>query len=172
MRRNADSIVENQTDGESYLAMPHRIQERFNEFLDHVIAQERHWKEGNVRYAQTRKFQRQTIIFRLRLTTSSLRTENDNLREEYLKLYEDVEQDIPWARIALDKTPDAVNLWIGNSKSVTALHRDNYENIYCQVTGLKDFVLLPPVEAPCVQERMVPCASYEPVDSTSGAQQV
>lgn len=161
--------MENHTDGLSYLAMPHKIQERFDDFLDYVIAQEKHGEEGNVRYAQTRTFHRE---FRVSQPTAYWRTENDNLRDEYLKLFGDVEHDIPWARIALDKTPDAINLWIGNSKSVTALHRDNYENIYCQVTGLKSFVLLPPVEAPCVQERMVPCASYEPVGSTAGAQQV
>jgi len=44
---------------------------------------------------------------------------------------------------------------------VTALHRDNYENIYCQVIGNKHFVLLPPIEAPCVNERILPCATYE-----------
>lgn len=42
-----------------------------------------------------------------------LRLENDNLRGEYLKLYQDVE-DIAWARIALGSSPDAVNLWLGN----------------------------------------------------------
>ncbi|KAJ3458666.1 hypothetical protein MRS44_012775 [Fusarium solani] len=58
--------------------------------------------------------------------------ENDNLRDEYVTLFSDVQKDIPFARIALDKSPDAVNLWIGNSKSVTAMHKDNYENIYVQ----------------------------------------
>lgn len=62
-------------------------------------------------------------------------TENDNLRDEYSSLYSDVETDIPWARVALGQGPDAINLWIGNSSSVTALHRDNYENIYCQIVG-------------------------------------
>ena len=62
-------------------------------------------------------------------------SENDNLRDEYSSLYSDVETDIPWARIALGQSPDAINLWIGNSNSVTALHRDNYENIYCQIIG-------------------------------------
>ena len=62
-------------------------------------------------------------------------SENDNLRDEYSSLYSDVETDIPWARIALGQSPDAINLWIGNSNSVTALHRDNYENIYCQIVG-------------------------------------
>lgn len=63
--------------------------------------------------------------------------ENDNLREEYSKLYEDVDEDIPWARIALGRRVEAVNLWIGNSRTTTCLHRDNYENVFCQVIGKK-----------------------------------
>jgi jumonji domain-containing protein 7 len=55
---------------------------------------------------------------------------------------------------------DAVNLWIGNSRSVTALHRDNYENIYVQIIGEKRFVLLSPVEVGCVGEKLFPSASY------------
>lgn len=47
------------------------------------------------------------------------------------------------------------------SKSVTALHRDNYENIYCQVIGNKHFVLMPPIAAPCVNEWILPCATFE-----------
>ena len=61
---------------------------------------------------------------------------------------------IDFARIALAQDPDAVNLWIGNSRSVTALHRDNYENVYVQVLGEKRFVLVPPVEGVCVRERL------------------
>lgn len=75
-------------------------------------------------------------------------------------MYSDVEADIAWARIALEKEPDAINLWIGNSRSVTALHRDNYENIYCQIIGSKHFVLLPPVAMPCVNEQMLQAATY------------
>jgi len=71
-----------------------------------------------------------------------------------------VQRDIPFARIALQTGPDAVNLWIGNSSSVTALHKDNYENIYVQVVGRKHFVLLPPLCQPCVNERCLRPATY------------
>ena len=86
--------------------------------------------------------------------------ENDNLRHEYLSLFGHVQRDIPFARIALQKDPDAINLWIGNSRSVTALHKDNYENIYVQVLGQKHFVLLPPSCHPCVDEENLPPATY------------
>ena len=56
--------------------------------------------------------------------------------------------------------PDAINLWLGNSRSVTALHKDNYENVYCQIIGIKHFVLIPPTETVCVNEQFIPCAIY------------
>jgi jumonji domain-containing protein 7 len=77
-----------------------------------------------------------------------------------MTLFSHVEKDIPWARIALQQSPDAINLWIGNSLSTTALHKDNYENIYVQVVGQKHFVLLPPLAYACVKERELPPASY------------
>ena len=92
--------------------------------------------------------------------THYLQTQNDNLRGEYATLFEDVPPSIPWARIALEKDPDAINFWLGNAASTTALHKDNYENVYVQVLGRKHFVLLPPVEAPCVNEKAVLAATY------------
>ena len=86
--------------------------------------------------------------------------ENDNLRNEYSTLFSHVEKDIPWARIALQQNPDAINLWIGNSLSVTALHKDNYENIYVQVIGQKHFVLLPGLAFACVGEKELKPARY------------
>jgi jumonji domain-containing protein 7 len=94
--------------------------------------------------------------------TRYLQTQNDNLRTEYISLFSDVPASIPFARIALDQSPDAINFWLGNDASVTALHKDNYENIYVQVLGKKHFVLLPPVESVCVGERGVLGATYMP----------
>jgi len=71
-----------------------------------------------------------------------------------------VPSSIPFSRIALSSHPDAVNLWIGNSLSVTALHKDNYENIYVQIIGAKHFVLLPPVAWAGVGEKVLRPASY------------
>jgi len=90
--------------------------------------------------------------------------ENDNLRNEYATLFSHVEKDIPWARIALQQKPEAINLWIGNSLSTTALHKDNYENIYVQIIGQKHFVLLPPVAYACVAEHDLVPASYKRSD--------
>ncbi|KAF2748704.1 phospholipase A2 [Sporormia fimetaria CBS 119925] len=92
-------------------------------------------------------------------------TQNDNLRNEYRTLFSDCPSSIPFARIALEKDPDAINLWIGNAFSTTALHKDNYENIYVQIRGRKHFTLLPPVESPCVNEKNVLSATYTPEKS-------
>ena len=88
------------------------------------------------------------------------RKENDNLRHEYSSLFSHVQRDIAFARIALARDPEAINLWIGNARSVTALHKDNYENVYVQIRGRKHFVLLPPLCHPCVNEQSLRPATY------------
>lgn len=99
------------------------------------------------------------IISRLQPTDTS--SENDNLRNEYTSVFSDVPSTgPPFARIALGKTPEAINFWLGNSRSVTSLHKDNYENIYAQIRGQKHFVLLPPIAAPAVNERPIRAATY------------
>ncbi|KAF5970320.1 putative phospholipase [Fusarium bulbicola] len=123
-------------------AKPHYEYQPFEELLEYVARQGADPDfppDAEVRYAQT---------------------QNDNLREEYITLFSDVQKDIPFARIALNKSPDAVNLWIGNSKSVTAMHKDNYENLYVQILGRKHFVLLPSLCHPCVNEQPLRPATY------------
>ncbi|KAH7068110.1 cupin-like domain-containing protein [Paraphoma chrysanthemicola] len=137
---NADSIVSLADDG-SIFVKPYETEESFSELIKAIQVQELEEREEMpTRYAQT---------------------QNDNLRNEYATLFSDVPQSIPFARIALEKDPDAINFWLGNSHSVTALHKDNYENIYVQVLGQKHFVLLPPVESACVNERSVLAATYQ-----------
>ncbi|KAH6845443.1 cupin-like domain-containing protein [Chaetomium sp. MPI-CAGE-AT-0009] len=92
--------------------------------------------------------------------TRYAQTQNDNLHHEYLPLLHHVPATIPWARIALSRDPDAVNLWVGNAASVTALHRDSYENVYVQVAGRKHFVLVPPACQAGVGERALRSAVY------------
>ncbi|KAL7625793.1 hypothetical protein AAE478_005016 [Parahypoxylon ruwenzoriense] len=135
--------------GELVFAKPHEEDQPFDSFLSYLISQEKqndYTGTGEVRYAQT---------------------QNDNLRHEYSSLYSEVPPSIPFARIALQKSPDAINLWIGNSRSVTALHRDNYENVYVQVAGRKHFVLLPALCQPCVNEQELVPASYARVGNGS-----
>lgn len=43
---------------------------------------------------------------------------------------------------------------------MTALHKDNYENIYVQIQGQKHLVLLPPHCHPCINEQPLRPATY------------
>ena len=45
------------------------------------------------------------------------------------------------------------------------MHKDNYENIFVQVLGSKKFTILPPVEAPCMNEQYLLCATYQAMGS-------
>jgi jumonji domain-containing protein 7 len=144
---NADSVVSLPSGG-SLFVKPYETQEPFEDVMTKIQQQETMTGyDGPTRYAQT---------------------QNDNLRNEYSTLFADVPKSIPFARIALEQEPDAINFWLGNSHSTTALHKDNYENIYVQVLGRKHFVLLPPVEAPCVNEKSVLAATYDDKPTAPG----
>ena len=89
--------------------------------------------------------------------------------------------------VLVDRSPDAVNLWIGDEKSVTSIHSgtlwntsmplevlrcvplthartraltDPYENIYTVIRGAKHFTLLPPTEGWCLQGQPYPPYSF------------
>lgn len=136
---NADAVVE-QTDGQLLFVQPWEQEEPFRDILNYIRDQDPYLPRGPIKYAQT---------------------QNDNLKGEYKALLADVPGNIPWARIALEKDPDAVNMWLGNNHSVTSLHKDDYENIYAQIRGQKSFFLLPPIMAPCVNEQVLSTARYE-----------
>ncbi|KAK0615982.1 putative phospholipase [Bombardia bombarda] len=147
---NADAPTHHPEYGALVFAKPWEEDQPFDEFLNYVIQQEKDnlplESTSEVRYAQT---------------------QNDNLRNEYAALFRDASPEIPFARIALQREPEAINLWIGNSRSTTALHKDNYENIYVQIAGRKHFVLLPPLCQPCVNEQDLQPAQYHRLDSSS-----
>ncbi|KAL6708544.1 hypothetical protein ACN47E_002525 [Coniothyrium glycines] len=145
---NADSVLSLHPSASKLFVKPHETSQPFSDVLHAIQTQELDATfKGPTRYAQT---------------------QNDNLRNEYATLFADVPRSIPFARIALQQDPDAINFWLGNSHSVTALHKDNYENIYVQVLGQKHFVLLPPVEAACVNEKSVLAATYTPRGEQNG----
>uniref|UniRef100_A0A3P8VVP6 Bifunctional peptidase and (3S)-lysyl hydroxylase JMJD7 n=1 Tax=Cynoglossus semilaevis TaxID=244447 RepID=A0A3P8VVP6_CYNSE len=80
-----------------------------------------------------------------------------NLLEELPELKDDVEPHISWMSDALGKLPDAVNFWLGESKAITSMHKDHYENLYCVISGEKTFLLLPPTDRP-----FIPYGVYQP----------
>lgn len=81
--------------------------------------------------------------------------QNDSLRQEFLDLIESkfAPSSFPFGDEVFGKECDAANLWIGNQKSVSVVHRDtSYENMYCVLKGQKVFHLLPPCVAPFMGE--------------------
>ncbi|KAH6774349.1 2-oxoglutarate and oxygenase superfamily protein [Perilla frutescens var. hirtella] len=89
-----------------------------------------------------------------------LQQQNDCFRREYGALAADCEEHVPWATEALGCSPEAVNLWVGNSYSETSFHKDHYENLYVVITGEKRFLLLPPTDFHRMYVREYPAATY------------
>ena len=75
-----------------------------------------------------------------------IQKQNSNMLSEFQELLCDIELEIPWASAALNKSPDAINFWMGQGKAVTSLHKDPYENLYCVIKGQKHFILYPPCD--------------------------
>lgn len=112
---NADSPTPNE-EGDVVFVKPWEESQSFAAFVDFVSQQElRGRKEGeDILYAQTRQNfippSPYHSLGRHSYTSLIPETENDNLRNEYSSLFSSVEKDIPFARIALQQDPDAINL--------------------------------------------------------------
>lgn len=72
---------------------------------------------------------------------------------------------INFAKEAFNKEPDAVNFWMGDTRAVTSMHKDPYENIYCVISGFKDFILIPPVDVHLVPRLTYQSAIFESDDN-------
>ena len=99
-----------------------------------------------------------------------LQQQDNNLRASFPELVHEVEEELQWASEAFGTGPDAVNLWIGNDRSVTSFHKDHYENLYAVVAGEKVFTLLPPSDSYRMQLQQFPVATYH--DALHGLQAV
>ncbi|XP_022097445.1 jmjC domain-containing protein 7-like [Acanthaster planci] len=87
--------------------------------------------------------------------------QNSNLLSEFNDIIDDVETELPWASEALGKQPDAVNFWMGEDKAITSMHKDHYENLYCVISGEKNFILHPPTDLPYIPYGTYPAARYK-----------
>ncbi|KAJ3037772.1 JmjC domain-containing protein 7, partial [Rhizophlyctis rosea] len=60
-----------------------------------------------------------------------VQSQNNNLHEDFMDLLKaDLPETVGFASEALGRDPDAVNFWLGESRAVTSLHKDHYENLY------------------------------------------
>ena len=90
---------------------------------------------------------------------SYIQKQCDSLNLEYSSLSQDIEE-FEWARQAFGQPPDAVNLWIGDKRAISSLHKDPYENIYCTINGQKKFTLLAPSDTPFLYKKAYPVWKY------------
>ncbi|XP_063586150.1 bifunctional peptidase and (3S)-lysyl hydroxylase Jmjd7-like isoform X2 [Penaeus indicus] len=122
-----------------YFVMP---EERFMLFADFLNIMEKPDSQPGIYYVQK---------------------QNSNFTEEFPEILQDASPEVSWFSEALGKEPDAVNFWMGDERAVTSMHKDHYENIYCVVSGYKDFVLLPPSDIAWVPYKKYPAATYKEV---------
>jgi jumonji domain-containing protein 7 len=90
--------------------------------------------------------------------------QNDCLRTELQPLFESTNllpRTIDFAEAAFGTgPPDAINLWIGDERAVSSMHKDHYENLFYVLCGEKVFTLLPPSSAPFLYARDFPSGCF------------
>ncbi|KAI8378295.1 jmjC domain-containing protein 7 [Choanephora cucurbitarum] len=138
----ADAVTHDTLTRKEYFAMPYKARMSFNAFLD--ITEGRTVTE-NAHYVSL---------------------QNGSLSVEYGSLEQDVDQSIEWCSEALGKSPDAVNFWFDDYKSITSLHKDPYENCYAAIREQKTLIFYPPTEYYCMHETMYQNAIFEPHPTT------
>jgi len=97
-----------------------------------------------------------------------LSSQNDNLRTDMASLLaaRQIPRILPLARDCWpDAEVEALNLWIGDERAVSSIHKDFFENLYCVLEGEKIFTLLPPSDVAFLPTRRVPMRRYA-VDSS------
>jgi jumonji domain-containing protein 7 len=99
-----------------------------------------------------------------------LSQQNNNLRNEFPELLDDCNIQLPLVEVFDSTEPEAVNLWIGNEKSVSSIHKDHFENLYIVIQGEKTFTLFPPTDVGFFPEKTYPTIKYEPVYEEIGSQ--
>ncbi|XP_077258003.1 bifunctional peptidase and (3S)-lysyl hydroxylase JMJD7-like [Temnothorax americanus] len=132
----ADAIAERDDDAKEFFVMPEDRLLTISAFLDTL----ENTKVNSVFYIQQ---------------------QNSNFMHSFRKLWPDAETEISWASEAFGRQPDAVNFWMGDERAVTSMHKDPYENIYCVVSGEKNFILHPPTDLPWIPYRNYPSAVYK-----------
>jgi hypothetical protein len=65
-----------------------------------------------------------------------------------------------FANLAFGTQLDAVNLWIGNQRSVSSMHKDHYENLFYVASREKHFTLCPLADVPFLNIGEFPSASF------------
>ena len=141
----ADAVCNIEQADDSHQQQPHFVlplerQMQMSDFLDHLVHQRPSGQQQYLHCASSLDNGCQTT----QQEVMYIQQQNGNFTSHFPELAADVDAELPWASEVFGTSPDAVNLWIGNYRSVTSFHKDHYENIYAVITGEKTFTLLPP----------------------------
>lgn len=89
--------------------------------------------------------------------------QNDCLRTELPTLSKLFPPTIQFAQDAFGTgSPDAINLWMGNERSVSSMHKDHYENLFYVCSGQKEFILCPPADVIFLHESEFATGTFLP----------
>lgn len=133
----ADGIAEKYPENEKYFVLPEEQIMTFAHFLDQLDDK----NSPNVLYLQK---------------------QNSNLSEDFPELMTDIDiNTLNFATESFNKTPEAINFWLGEDRAITSMHKDPFENIYCVIDGHKDFILIPPTDYPFVPRSKFPTGTYK-----------
>ncbi|OZJ04654.1 hypothetical protein BZG36_02891 [Bifiguratus adelaidae] len=135
----ADAVKVDDKTGKRYFCTPFERQMTFDAFLD-ILEDSGTDPQSLVHYVSL---------------------QNGSMTSEFYSLMPDIVREVDWCSEALGSSPDAVNFWFGDERSVTTMHKDPYENCYAVLRGQKTFVLIPPTEAMYLHEQAFPPATYE-----------
>lgn len=95
-----------------------------------------------------------------------IQKQNSNLQHDFTELHEDLDMStLQFASDAFNKSADAANFWMGDERAITSMHKDPYENMYCVISGYKDFILIPPTDLPFVPRTKFPTGNYKTDES-------
>ena len=96
-----------------------------------------------------------------------IQKQNSNFSLDFPELQEDIDcEHLAFAEKVFNKPPDAVNFWMGDERAITSMHKDPYDNLYCVISGYKDFILLPPHCMPWIPKQLYPTGVYKRHEET------
>lgn len=142
------------SDGVSTFVEPHEMKTSMQEFL-RLLESQHEPAQGALRAQYYAQFQ------------------NSSLTAEYPALLNDIAEHAFAHDVFSSNTPEAVNLWIGRSQSISSMHHDLYENLYTVVSGIKRLYLHPPTSLYYLKQqsyckgKFTPTAECKDIDAAS-----
>lgn len=136
----ADGIGIKQPENVEYFVLPEEQMMSMSQFLDQLDSREN-----------------KRVLY--------LQKQNSNLIQDFPELLNDIDMNtLQFASESFNKPPDAINFWMGEDRAVTSLHKDPYENVYCVISGYKDFTLISHIDLPFIARSKYPSGVYKTVN--------